>query len=103
MTMYDTENLKKLPKLGKNVPDYMKALKSLSQAAFAEGALDPKTRELIAVPVAISAQCPYWIEVQNANAKKGGATEVELTEEVFVAAAIGAGAAVNHGKNVVDN
>lgn len=81
----------------------MKAFQSLSEAIFAEGALDPKTRELIAVPVAISAQCPYWIEAQNANVKKGDATEAELTEAVFVAAAIGGGAAVTHGTHVVDN
>ena len=103
MTMYDTENLKKLPKLGTNVPDDMKAFQSLSEAIFAEGALDPKTREVIAAPVVISAQCPYWIEAQNSNAKKGGATEAELTAAVFVTAAIGGAAAVTHGTHVVDN
>jgi AhpD family alkylhydroperoxidase len=103
MTMYDTENLKKLPKLGKNVPGSMKAFQNLNQAVFAEGALDPKTKELIAVAVSISAQCPYCIEVHNANAKKAGATEAELTEAIFVAVAIGAGAAVTHGTHVVED
>jgi AhpD family alkylhydroperoxidase len=62
-----------------------------------DGAIDPLTRELIAVGVAISSQCPYCLQVHVAKAKKAGATKAKIAEAVMVAAALGAGAAVTHG------
>ncbi|HEY4613875.1 MAG TPA: carboxymuconolactone decarboxylase family protein [Citricoccus sp.] len=62
-----------------------------------DGALDALTRELIAVGVAISSQCPYCLQVHVGKAKKAGATKAQIAESVMVAAALGAGAAVTHG------
>ena len=98
--MYSNDKLKHLKDLGDNSPDSMKAFNQLNQAVFAEGELDVKTKELIAVAVGIAKQCPYCIEVHNRNARKAGATEEELSEAAFVAAAIGAGAAVTHGTHL---
>jgi AhpD family alkylhydroperoxidase len=62
-----------------------------------DGAIDPLHRELIAVGVAISSQCPYCMQVHVGKAKKAGATKAQIAEAVMIAAALGAGAAVTHG------
>ena len=99
--MYDLANLRKLPVLAENAPAAMKAFEALNGAVFTDGALPTKTKELIAVAIAIAVQCPYCIEVHKKNAVKAGATEQELSEAAFVAVAIGAGAALTHGTHVV--
>jgi AhpD family alkylhydroperoxidase len=62
-----------------------------------DGAIPPKYRELIALGVALTTQCPYCLDVHTANAKKAGATREELAETVHIAAALRAGAALTHG------
>jgi AhpD family alkylhydroperoxidase len=61
------------------------------------GAIPRKFRELIAVAVALSEQCPYCIEAHAKAAKAAGATREEVVEAAFVAAALKAGAAASHG------
>ena len=56
-----------------------------------------KYRELIAIAVALTTQCPYCIEAHAKAAKKSGATREELAEVTFLAAALRAGAAATHG------
>jgi AhpD family alkylhydroperoxidase len=62
-----------------------------------DGAIPQKYRELIAIAVALTTQCPYCLDVHTANAKKAGATRQELAETVHIAAALRAGAALTHG------
>jgi len=62
-----------------------------------DGAIPQKYRELIALGVAMTTQCPYCLDVHTANAKKAGATREELAETVHIAAALRAGAAETHG------
>jgi AhpD family alkylhydroperoxidase len=62
-----------------------------------DGAIPQKYRELIALGVALTTQCPYCIDVHTANAKKAGVTREELAETVHIAAALRAGAALTHG------
>jgi AhpD family alkylhydroperoxidase len=52
---------------------------------------------LIAIAVAHTTQCPYCIEAHTKKAKKAGATKEEVTEAVFLAAALRAGAAATQG------
>ena len=63
-----------------------------------DGALSPKVRELISVAVALTTQCAYCIETHATAAFKRGASEAELAETVYVAAALRAGGAVAHGR-----
>ena len=76
-------------------------VETMNAAVFADGSLTTKTKELMAVAVAIAVQCPYCIEIHKANAVKAGATEPEITEAAFVAASIGAGAAVTHSSHAL--
>jgi AhpD family alkylhydroperoxidase len=61
-----------------------------------ESALPRKVKELIAVGVAHTTQCPYCIEAHVKAAQKAGATTKEIAEAIFVAAALRAGGAFAH-------
>ena len=100
--MYDINNLKKLKKLGELAPAAWKAFAAFDQAAMADGALPAKTKELIAIGVAMTTQCPYCIEIHTKRAKAAGCTEAELAEAVLVAAALRAGGAVTHGTHCLE-
>ncbi len=81
-------------------PDVLAAFAAFDGAVFAaEGRAIPlKYRELIAVAVAVSTQCVYCIEAHSNKAKSAGASEAELAEASWVAAALKAGGAFAHGR-----
>src|SRR3954469_230244 len=91
--MYKKENLAKLKKMDSLAPEVMKAFWAFDKAAVAEGAIPVKYKELIAVGVAVTTQCPYCIDIHSNNARKAGATDAELTEAAMGAAALSAGGA----------
>ena len=62
-----------------------------------DGAIPRKYRELIAIAVACTTQCPYCLEVHTKAAKAAGATREEVVEASLLAAALRAGAAATHG------
>ena len=68
--------------------------------AFADGALSAHHKQIIAVAVALTTQCPYCIELHTDAARKAGATDAELSEAAIVAAAIRAGGAVTHATHL---
>ena len=100
--MYSKDNLAKLPKLGKLAPDAMAGFRAMDKAALADGAIPKKYKELMAIAVALTTQCPYCIEVHRQEAIKAGATEQELAEVTFVAVALRAGAALTHGTHLLE-
>lgn len=94
--MYAKENLAKLKKMDALAPEVMKAFWAFDKAAFADGAIPAKFKELIAVAVALTTQCPYCIEIHSGKARQAGATEAELVEAGLIAASLRAGGAVTH-------
>jgi AhpD family alkylhydroperoxidase len=94
--MYNKQNLNKLKKMGELAPEVMKAFWAFDKVSVADGAIPVKYKELIAVAVALTTQCPYCIDIHSGNARKAGATGTELTEAAMVAASLRAGAAVTH-------
>ena|SRR5579859_4352574 len=99
--MYDMANIKKLPQLGAKAPDAWKTFIAFDQAALADGVIPKKYKELIALAVALTTQCPYCLAIHKEQAVKAGASEAELAEVTFVAAALRAGAAVTHGTHLI--
>lgn len=77
-------------------PEVEKAFQEFSKAAFADGALPRKLKQLIAVAVAHTTQCPYCIRGHTLAALRDGATEQELMEAIWVAAEMRAGGAFAH-------
>ena len=78
------------------------AFQAFSRQVFADGALDKKTKQLIAVAVAHVTQCPYCIRGHNEAAVRRGATEPELMEAIWVAAEMRAGGAYAHSALALD-
>jgi AhpD family alkylhydroperoxidase len=101
--MYNIENLTKLKKMDGLAPEVMKAFWAFDKAAVADGAIPVKYKELIAVAVALTTQCPYCITIHSGNARKAGATDAEMTEAAMIAAALRAGAAVTHATHALTN
>jgi AhpD family alkylhydroperoxidase len=99
--MYDPANLKKLKEMKQRAPEPMAAFDALNAAVFKDGALSVKVKELIAVAVAMTTQCPYCIDAHVKKAKAAGASDAELTEATMVAAALRAGGAVTHGTHAI--
>jgi len=99
--MYTNDNLTKLKKMDALAPEAMKAFWAFDKAAVAAGAIPVKYKELIAVAVALTTQCPYCINIHSANARKAGATETEIAEAALVAASLRAGAAVTHATHAL--
>ncbi len=99
--MYDMKNLGKLKVLDVNAPEAMKAFWAFDKAAMTAGAISGKNKELIALAVALTTQCPYCIEIHAKRAREAGATEQELAEVVAVAAALRAGGAITHGTHAM--
>jgi AhpD family alkylhydroperoxidase len=99
--MYDMANLKKLGALGDGASDASKAFWAFDKAAMADGAIPKKYKELIAVAVALTTQCPYCLELHRSGAEAAGASQEELAETALVAAALRAGAAITHATHVI--
>lgn len=77
-------------------PETHAAWDQFSKAVFAGGAIDEKTKQLIAVAVAHVTQCPYCIKGHTRIAERKGATPQEIMEAVWVAAEMRAGGAYAH-------
>lgn len=99
--MYDMANLKKLKTLGKGAPAAMDAFWAFDKAAMTDGVVPKKYKELIALAVALTTQCPYCLEIHRGSAVAAGATPEEIAETAMVAAALRAGAAVTHASHLV--
>jgi AhpD family alkylhydroperoxidase len=101
--MYNKENLTRLKTMDTLAPQVMKAFWAFDKAALADGAIPVKYKELIAVAVALTTQCPYCIDIHSGNARKAGATDAEIVEAAMVAAALRAGASVTHATHALPN
>lgn len=83
--------------------DMFQAFLNFNSAIFdKESTLSRKIKELIAVGVAHTTQCPYCIETHVKAAQKAGATNQEIAEAIFVAAALRAGGAFAHSTISMD-
>jgi AhpD family alkylhydroperoxidase len=97
MTFHGVDVRRQFKRMRELAPDAYRAFLEFDGKAFAPGALDTKTKELIAVGIANITQCPWCIDAHTARATKAGASDQELGEVVFVAMAMAAGAAWAHG------
>lgn len=83
-------------------PELMKGFGALSRGASTTRHLDAKTRELIALAVAVTTRCQGCIETHARKALHAGATKPEVAEALGVAIALNAGAALTYSLHVLD-
>ncbi len=88
--------------MGKLSPDTVRGYVALGGAGAKTGQLDAKTRELIALAVAISLRCDGCITVHAEAARKLGVTREEIAEALGVAVSINAGAALVYSTRTLD-
>jgi AhpD family alkylhydroperoxidase len=98
MHYHDSDDLKRLGEFKQLAPTEFSAFAEFDKIVGREdGTIPTKYRELIAIAVACTTQCPYCLDVHARAAKRAGATREEVTEAAMLAAALRAGAAVTHG------
>lgn len=92
------EDLRLIPKLAALAPTEARAFLAFDHAAQrTDGHIPAKTREWIALAVALTTQCAYCLDVHTRAARALGTTPEELAEIALVAAAVRAGATLGHG------
>jgi AhpD family alkylhydroperoxidase len=93
---------KDMGELGKVNPDIMAGFSKLHEAAGTDGALDAKTKELIALAIGIVVRCDGCIAFHVHDAIKAGATDEEIADAIGVAILMGGGPAVVYGSAALD-
>lgn len=101
-SMYPKSSAELARKRRELAPEQAEAFKAFSESVFADGALDGKTKQLIAVAVAHTTQCPYCINGHTKGAIRDGASEAEIMEAIWVAAEMRAGGAYAHSTLALD-
>ena len=71
--------------------EVLKAFGGLSKAAISDGALDKKTKELIALSIGVSQRCDACIGFHTQALKRLGATDEEVSEALGVTVYMGGG------------
>ena len=100
--MYSKDNLVKISRMAEISPKAMSAFRAWDKIALEDGAIPKKYKELMAIGVALTTQCPYCIDIHRQEALKAGASEQELSEVIHVAAALRAGGAITHGTHLLE-
>jgi AhpD family alkylhydroperoxidase len=88
--------------LGQLSPDTIRGYIELSSAGQKKNLLGAKTRELIALAVAVTLRCDGCITVHTEAAIKNGATREEIAEALGVATTVNAGAALVYSARATD-
>src|SRR6476620_4262426 len=93
---YMSEDLARFGEISKTTPKHFDLFLNWYQTTMAPGALDEKTKKLIALAVAFAIQEPYCIDSYSSACTDAGVTPEEMSEAVHVAAVIRGGVIVAH-------
>lgn len=88
---------RELAALRRETKETAAAMGQLGVAAMAEGALEPRTKELMAVAISVAKRCEDCIAFHVRGALRHGATREQLVETVATAAYMGGGPAMIYG------
>ena len=83
-------------------PEVMKGFANIAQAAVVAKALDTKTKELIALGIAVAVRCDDCIAFHVKAAVEQGATREEISETLGMAIYMGAGPSVMYASHALD-
>ncbi len=92
----------RMAKLRKVMPEPSAAFGQLAKSAISAGALDSKTKELIALAIGITARCDGCLAFHTKAAKKYGASREEIIETIAVALYMGGGPSLIYGAEALD-
>ena len=83
--------------LRRAIPEVYDGYRQMHSAAYAAGVMDQKTKELIALAIAVSKECDGCIASHARGAVRTGATEQEVAEALGVAIAMNGGPGTVYG------
>jgi len=83
-------------------PDVMKAFSAMAQAATRPGALDARTKELVALAIAVAIRCDGCIAFHAKAALEQGASREEVMETMGMALYMGAGPSLMYAAQAVE-
>lgn len=87
--------------LRKDIPDVMSGFSAMASAAGRDGALDKKTKELIALAIGIATRCDGCIGFHTEALIKLGATKAEFEETLGMAIYMGGGPALMYAAHAM--
>lgn len=93
---YLSEDLSRFGELARTNPRLFDLFQKWYGATMEKGALDEKTKKLIALAVAFAIQEPYCIDSYSSACADAGITPEEMAEAVAVAAVIRGGGTIAH-------
>jgi len=99
---YRDQILNNVATIGRTSPSIVRGYRELTDAGNKADLLGAKTRELIALAVAVTRQCDGCITIHTDAAIKHGATREEIVETLGVAVAVNAGATLVYSSRVID-
>jgi AhpD family alkylhydroperoxidase len=99
---YPAELTTRVNEMSQLAPNAVAGFIALDEGASKTTHLDAKTRELIAIAIAVTTRCDGCIGVHTDRAINAGATREEVAEALGVAIALNAGAAVAYSARVLD-
>ncbi len=91
-----------LAKMRKEMPEVMSGFSALSQAAYKEGTLNKKTKELIAMALAVAKQCPGCIGFHSQTLVKLQTTREEFLETLAMAVYMGGGPSLMYAAEALE-
>ena len=100
--VYRQQLMDRIGQIARLSPDTVRGYSTLSAAGSKTNHLDAKTRELIALAVAVTLRCDGCITVHTDAAIKQGASKEEVSEALGVAVSINAGAALVYSARMID-
>jgi AhpD family alkylhydroperoxidase len=92
----------RLAQLGTELPGPMTGFARLHKTAVADGVLSAKTKELMALAIAVAVRCDGCIAYHVHDAVQAGATRAEMIETIGVAILMGGGPAAMYAAHAMD-
>lgn len=83
-------------------PVVMEAFAELHKAAVVTGALEAKTKEMMALAISITARCDDCIAHHTYDALEAGATREEIAEAIGVAILMGGGPSMLYAAHAIE-
>ena len=96
----DIKNI--MGQMGKEIPETMQAFSKLHHTSSSPGALDAKTKELLALAIAVNVRCDGCIAFHVHDALQAGVTREEFMEALGVAVLMGGGPSMMYAVEAIE-
>lgn len=101
-TSFLNETMGRIGALQKEAPEALKAFNQMGAVAKKNGALDEKTKELIALGIAVSTRCDSCIGFHVKSLVRLKTTRAELCEALEMIAYMGGGPSIAYGAKALE-